>query len=94
MNGARALTVLIGSIALAAGALIALLSGGCTIVFGWFIVSDALNRRGGLDDAVQGSLMVLGIGGFSFAVGAVAAWAGWRMLRGPKAPRINPKAFE
>jgi hypothetical protein len=95
MSGERSpLTILIGSIVLAAGTLIALLSGGCTLLFGGWIISDALHGRGGSGAVGQAVIMVLALGGVPFAVGAVAAWAGWRMIRGPKQRPADQKIVD
>jgi len=74
---------LIGAIVLAMGLLIALLSGGCTLILAGVTLSEGLTRfqSGMLGSTIEGLAITFGIGGVVFAVGAIVSVAGWRMIR-------------
>ncbi|MEO6339324.1 MAG: hypothetical protein ABIO39_04740 [Caulobacteraceae bacterium] len=82
----RTVVVFFGAIVMAVGLLIALVSGGCTLVLGWITAAEALKALQGssgptIGSAAQGLLITFGIGAIPFTFGAIAAIAGWRMIR-------------
>ena len=94
MNGdrtSRTIASFIGAIVLAMGLLIALLSGGCTLVLAGVTLSESLSRHqsGIFGSTMQGLAITFGIGGVVFAVGAIVSMAGWRMIRDDR-PKNRP----
>ena len=74
----------IGGLMIAVGALIALLSGACTLTMGAAILSTAGQAQG----VGMGVLVVLVTGGVPFGVGVALMFGGWSIMR----PRPKPRA--
>ncbi len=66
-------TVIVAMFLIVAGACLALVGGGCTI---WLLSS--IFSYGG---EAQFALLLLGISGLAFAVGAFMVWGGMKLLR-------------
>jgi hypothetical protein len=78
------------------GGLLAVLCGGCTLIF-WGVGLFAMIQSPGSDamGAMMGLfVMTLVIGGVPAAGGAILVWAGWRALHPLRTPRTVAKNFE
>jgi len=85
-----------GWLLIVVGALLAVLCGGCTLIF-WGVGLVSLIQESSA--AAWGSMIglfffTLLIGGVPAAGGAVLVWAGWRVLHPLKTPRTVAKDFE
>jgi hypothetical protein len=85
-----------GWLLIVVGGLLAVLCGGCTLIF-WGVGLVGLTQTPGSDavGALIGLFLITGlIGGVPAAGGAVLVWAGWRVLHPLKTPRTVAKTFE
>lgn len=82
MNDNGHLLRLFGALLIAVGALVAGLSGLCSLTFAVLMLID----QGSWADKGQMLLLDLFVGGIPFAVGALAFWAGRRLRRNHPAP--------
>ena len=78
----------IGGLILAVGALVAFLSGACTLTVGATVLGSMLRGQGG---GGAGLVLVLIVGGVPFTGGVALMLLGWSMVRPPRKPR--PEVF-
>ena len=89
-------TRFVGWLLIVIGGLLAVLCGGCTLIFwGVGIVALLQQPSAAAWGAVIGTVVMTGlIGGVPAAGGALLVWAGWRTLHPLKTPRGVAKDFE
>lgn len=72
-----------GGLFLTIGWLIAILSGGCTVIYSAFLVFGVLFRNARLSEFGEFLSFAIPVGGIPFIVGVIIIWIG-RLIRGEK----------